>query len=348
MSSNSSDLMLNGPEYRSLTYKPKTINDWFEAWKEALGQRDFLRLLQLTHWGLQFLSDRQQSGSVIELFCHYLAVADGHGSPKNFGHDGSPGTAADFASMSHGELMQKLSDKAWMELCNRVFVFTEDGGGHGQRFKYDWYFRQPELAEAMLRFIDPDRWLKDGLFRVAQSNIDMLSKCAYQAKALAFAKTFLWQTWRFREIREREIQFYESEKQDSIRADPKFVEQMTFFRKLKPRLARLMVHYDMAEFLHDQKLDHPTRKMLETFVWGSKSASGMTLDEAYGHIDPKHGYLTLNHREVARILFLYPSLVRGRRNYVREQVRARRAAKALEQEKLRFRLKEIKDKLKDT
>jgi len=348
MSSNSNDLLLNGREYSMLSYKPKSIAAWFDAWNLALDLRDYETLLNLTHRGLQYALHREETASVTRLFCHYLAVADGHGSAKNFGHHGTLSSASDFGVMSKGELMQKLSDKAWMELCNRVFVFSEDYGGYGQQLKYGWCFREPELAQAMLRFIDPERWSEDGLYRLERANIDILSKCAYQAKALLFVRAFLSETWDYREIKERESQFYDPQKREAMRTDSKFVESMKFFRKLKPQLARLMIHYDMARFLHDRQLDHPTRKILETVVRDLPNISEMTLDEAYGHRNPAHGYFTVNHREVARILIMYPYLVRGRRRYVREQVRRKREEKATEQAELLRQFKAIEEKIKAT
>ncbi len=341
------DVMLNGTQYLALGNKPECAKEWLEAWKNALKRKNFRDLLTLTHWGLQLPLHREKDhDSVTQLICHYLAVADGHQSAKNFGHHGPASSETDFSMMSHGERMQKLSDKAWMELCNRVFVFENDG--FGEQLKYSWYFRDPSLAAAFICFINPERW-HDGKFCcLEQANIDLTIKSAYHVKAHAFTCRFLEEAWQYREILVRENAFRKLSEKDTAELQ----NRIQFFRRLKPQLAKLIIRYGMADFLHDQKLDHPTRLILRdiafndtTLPTAAPSCGNMDLAKIYGHLSPEHGFPTLGYREVARVLLLYPYLVKGRRDYVHEQIRKKLAAKAAEAEQLQAQLKTVAAKL---
>lgn len=334
---------LNEPGYYGLNRQPENITEWLAAWEAERKRQNFRGLLNLAHSGLQLPFHRERDGdSVTQLFCHYLAIADGHQSAKNFGHNGPVTEGNDYTAMSHGELMQRLSDKAWMELCNRVFVFS--GDEYGEHPKYAWYFRNPTLAEAFISFIDPSRWCDKSTYHAYQANLNQLDKTAYHVKALTFTRTFLAEAWQYREILKREKAFGDlgAEEKAELRS------RIEFFRKLKPKLATLMVYYGMAGFLHDRVLDRPTRRVLLDLAFGKTPLRAPAPDRKYKHLrgayaqlDPSRGYPTLGQREVARILLLYPLVQKGHKDYENQLRKAKRAAKATKTEELKGQLEKI-------
>lgn len=328
------DVFLNTLEFRNLKCTPMTIEEWFKEWKTAVEAGSFMAMLSLLHWGLQLALGREEQESLISLFCHYLSVADGHNSPKNFtGSDHKQATI--FGSMSEQEVRRVLADKAWMELCNRVFVFSNDGCGFGDKMKYELCFLTPKLAESFIRLINPERWREGMFWNVDQANLDRNGKSAYDDKAVAFTRHFLRSSWDCRRILERwyEVEFrhLDEEEQASLQ------NRIRYFHNLRPTLAQLMVRYDMTSFLHDHPLNHPTRQALWEIVQRGRirrapqtDQQKVDLAQVYGELT-SHGYPANSHREVIRVLQLYPLLVAGRKPFVRaknERKAAERAAKA--------------------
>lgn len=324
-----SGVFLNAPEFRNLKFTPPTIEEWFKEWKTAVEAGSCRDLLSLLHWGLQLVPSSENQESKISLLCHYLSVADGHNSPKNFtGSDYKQATI--FGSMSEQEVLRMLADKAWMELCNRVFVFSSDDG-FGNKMKYESYFLTPKLAESFIRFINPERWFDGTYWNCDQANLDRNGKSAYDAKATAFTKYFLRCAWDSRSVLERRhgVEYRDLSEEERASLD----NQIKFFHALKPTIAKLMVRYDMTKYLHDSPLNHPTRRVLREIAqhglsWRSKIDPQMVdLAKAYGELGPD-GHLANSHREVIRVLLLYPLVAAGRKSYIREKNQRNAAERA--------------------
>jgi len=297
-----------------------TIEEWFKEWKKAVQAGNFMAMISLLHWGLQLIPYSGKDNDTIGMLSHYLFVADGHNSPKNFvGSDYKQATM--FGNLTGQEVLRTLADKAWMELCNRVFVFSNDDG-YGDNMKYGSYFLTPKLAELFIRFIDPDRWSDGRFWHCDQANLDRDGKSAYDTKAVAFARHFLAYAWDSRLVLERwhGVVFRDLDEEEQTSLD----NRIKFFHSLKPTLARLMVSYDMTTFLHDRPLNHPTRRVLWEIAQRGQlrhvAQAGLKVDlaQVYGELTSK-GYPANSHREVIRVLQLYPLLVAGRKSYIREQ-----------------------------
>ncbi len=324
-----SGVFLNAPEFRNLKFTPPTIEEWFKEWKTAVEAGNLKEIMSLLHWGLQLLQFSGKQDDTIDMLCHYLSVADGHNSPKNFTVPEYK-QATIFGNMSQQEVLRMLADKAWMELCNRVFVFSSDDG-LGNKMKYESYFLTPKLAESFIRFINPERWFDGTYWNCDQANLDCNGKSSYDAKAVAFTRHFLRQTWNCRSVLEYKygVEYRDLSEEEQASLDS----SIKFFHKLKPTIAKLMVRYGMASHLHDSPLNRPTRRVLWEIIqhglsWRAERANIQKVDLAqiYGELTLK-GYPANSYREVIRVLQLYPLLVAGRKVHIRSKNEKKAAEK---------------------
>jgi hypothetical protein len=340
------NVLLAGIQFRNLG-EPMPVSDWFKAWKRAVVRNELLTLLSLIHWGLQLLPYLKKY-EAIHLVAHYLAVADGHQSPENFGnykdkHQTMLGTLSD------REVRLRISDAAWMELCNRVFVQETDE--YGKTLKYARYFSEPALAAAMIKFIDPDRWCDGTCFNYFNANLNRLNKSAYQKKAHKFVRAFLRFAWHFPEKREGmdySSYFYDAKPS----REEAYSRAKDYFRRLRPKLVALMHDYQMLGYLHDCELDGPSRRALRDIALGKNKLrpsnpefEDAELSQFYGQLDPEHEWRVCTNPEAARILLLYPLILRGRREYNHQQARKRAAEKTEKAAELKKQLEETTTQL---
>jgi hypothetical protein len=330
-------VLLNDKQFRGLRTEASTVVDWFKEWDAAVAEHNPERLIGLLHWGLQTAISRGPSHELSKMVCHYLAVADGHADRENFGFiPGTPSYAHN--NKTPDELKRGIADKAWMELCNRMFTFSDSG-----EIVFWLNFAEPQVAKAFVNFIQPYRWKDDNGYRHCP-NVDRSMNCAYHRKAQAFTKKFLQNAWNFKQIRLR----YRNGKE----LEGKSWEDWKFFLSLRPQLLELMFYYNMLDFIYDQKLDSKSRKKLTHMAYSNSymhhpelPANVPALQDVYGQCESEFGSLVFMNRTAARIVLVYPLLVAGRRQYVKKLTQKKLQAKVEETKKLEAKLTEVKAQL---
>jgi hypothetical protein len=229
--------------------------------------------------------------------------------------------------LSDREILRQLSDKAWTELCNRLFIFHDDG--RGPQLRYLHYLVQPKLAAAILDFINWNRWYDNGAFEYVRPNLRQhYEQDAYQTKALKFSQAFLKLCWFFPDELHQDVHRtrFVQEPEEGLNS---YVEALEFFKSIRPRVVEFMAYYNMLDVLRTATIDPASRRALRKIAmqtsW-NENVLPLTgpLAEAYGARDPEYGWFVLSHRTAAEILLLYPLLELGRRRHsllVREKKR---------------------------
>ncbi|MDB4940447.1 MAG: hypothetical protein JWO40_872 [Candidatus Doudnabacteria bacterium] len=344
------ELFLAGRDFAQLGNEATSISDWFLQWDASLMRNDWPALLNLLHWGLQSLPSRDASTTdLVRIFRHYLLVADGHQNAKNFGSS-TYKLRGWMGELSRPEVLQKLADKAWVELCNRFFVFHDEGTG--VHLRYESLLMEPELAREAIKFFDSKRWRACDTYWAA--NVRTHEGDNYDKKAIAFFRKFLKFAWNFGDelVGTKPARDYFERKFGDGSEEKAYAETLQYFRKLRPQLVELFREYDQLGFLFDRKLDRPTRQALEALVRRSGMATSIEgrLEDRYGEqsTDPRFaGMLTLNSREPARILLLYPLLQRGRRKFIRAMNAQKRHEAEIKKVSLRDELEIRRRELKE-
>lgn len=331
MSEKTSNLpLLASPVYRGLKW-PRDVNEWLAAWAQAVESKNVLSMTELLHHGLRRhmnLSDM----TAIRVFIHYLQVADGHRSERNFGNGGSE-METPFGRMSYEKVLQTLAVKAWQELCSRFFDFNKETTGRSPT--YFSLMLKPLLAEAILDFIDPTIGRGDKFFNSNRVNVESRPEKPDEenTKALKFVRYYLRSIFDFGDDREQyRNYFYYKDDRDEKRLRDKKLEYdgaLSYFFNQRPRIIIMMNYYGVLDHLRVRVLDDAcltqVQKLALGMTWdGENPRAQSPFPEAAFELDSKYDFPShvLGNRTAVDIVLQHPQVLAAYEKWVAERKKA--------------------------